>query len=144
MGNNVVIGDYCKIQNNVSLYEGCVFEDYVFCGTLVAFTNVALPRCKYPQKGSRFYEPTLVKEGASIGSGSTIICGNTIGKGAFVAAGAVVTNDVDDYSLALGVPARHVAYICECGYRLDDGLKCTHCSLMYKKVDGKVMLKETE
>ena len=141
VGNNVIIGNSCKIQNNVSLYEGCEFEDYVFCGTLVAFTNVSVPRCKYPQRGKQFYKKTLVKEGASIGSGSTIICGNTIGKGAFVAAGAVVTKDVDDYSLVAGVPARHVSYICECGQRLDETLECKKCSLKYKKTAGKVSLK---
>lgn len=63
------------------------------------------PRAKYP-KGKTRYVKTVVEEGASIGANATIVCGNRIGKYAMVAAGAVVTKDVPDYALCMGVPAR--------------------------------------
>ena len=80
VGNNVTIGDFCKVQNNVSIYEGVTLEDYVFCGPSMVFTNILNPKCKYPQVGAQFYIKTLVKEGASIGANATIVCGNTLGK----------------------------------------------------------------
>ena len=61
VGNNVLIGNYVKIQNNVSVYEGVTLEDYVFCGPSCVFTNVLIPRCEFPQRGSEFYSKTLVK-----------------------------------------------------------------------------------
>ena len=118
VGNNVKIGNFVKIQNNVSVYEGVELEDYVFCGPSMVFTNILNPRCKYPQRGSEFYLKTLVKEGASIGANSTIICGNTIGKYSFIAAGAVITANVDDYSLMAGVPAKRLGWISEHGAKL--------------------------
>jgi len=118
VGNNVNIGNYVKIQNNVSVYEGVTLEDYVFCGPSMVFTNILDPRCKYPQVGTEFYIKTLVKEGASLGANSTIVCGNTIGKFAFVGAGAVVTKDVPDYALVVGNPARIVGWVSEAGQKL--------------------------
>ena len=118
VGNNVKIGNYVKIQNNVSVYEGVELEDYVFCGPSMVFTNILNPRCKYPQKGSKFYQKTLVKKGASIGANATIVCGNTIGKHAFIAAGAVITTDVEDYSLMVGIPAKKMGWISEHGAKL--------------------------
>ena len=118
VGNNVKIGNYCKIQNNVSIYEGVELEDYVFCGPSMVFTNIINPRCKYPQRGSEHYAKTLVKEGASIGANSTIVCGNTIGKDAFIGAGALVTKDVPDYALVIGMPGKIVGWVSEAGKRL--------------------------
>ena len=106
VGNNVVLGNGCKIQNNVSLYEGVQLDDYVFCGPSCVFTNDLTPRAKYP-KGRVNYVKTYVKEGATIGANATIVCGVTIGSWAMVAAGAVVTKDVKNYALVVGVPARH-------------------------------------
>src|SRR4030067_1786262 len=106
VGNNVLIGSFCKIQNNVSIYEGVTLEDYVFCGPSMVFTNIIDPRCKYPQVGSEFYIKTLVKEGASIGANAVIVCGNTIGRNAMIGAGAVVTKDVPDFALVVGNPAK--------------------------------------
>ena len=62
IGNNVKIGNFVKIQNNVSVYEGVELEDYVFCGPSIVFTNVNLPRCEFPQKGSKHYISTRVKK----------------------------------------------------------------------------------
>ena len=125
VGSNVVIGNFVKIQNNVSVYEGVTLEDYVFCGPSMVFTNVIDPRCKYPQVGAQYYLKTLVREGASLGANSTIICGHTIGRFAFVGAGAVVTKDVPDFALAVGNPAQVVGWISEAGKKLDFGLDWT-------------------
>ena len=146
IGSNVSIGNYVKIQNNVSVYEGVTLEDYVFCGPSMVFTNVIDPRCKYPQKGSEFYHKTLVREGASIGANATIICGNTIGKHAFVGAGAVITKDVPDYALMVGVPAKQKGWVCECGEilpKFEKKVKCPKCGLVYEIEDEKLILKET-
>lgn len=118
VGNNVNIGDYCKVQNNVSIYEGVTLEDYVFCGPSMVFTNILDPKCKYPQVGAQFYVKTLVKEGASIGANATIVCGNTLGKHCLIGAGTVVTKDVPDYALVIGVPGKVVGWVSEAGNKL--------------------------
>jgi len=129
VGNNVEIGNYVKIQNNVSVYEGVTLEDYVFCGPSMVFTNILDPRSKYPQVGAKFYLKTLVKEGASLGANSTIVCGNTIGRFAFVGAGSVVTKDVPDFALVVGNPARIVGWFSEAGKKLKfDENGIAHCS----------------
>jgi len=115
VANRVEIGDHCKIQNNVSIYEGVVLEDYVFCGPSMVFTNVKIPRCQYPRNTSDDYIETRVGFGASIGANATIVCGVTIGRHAFVAAGSVVTKDVPNYATIAGVPGKIV------GWRSPDG-----------------------
>lgn len=110
ISNNVIIGDGCKIQNNVSIYEGVELENQVFCGPSCVFTNDLTPRAEYP-KGKRNYKKTLVKHGASIGANATIVCGNVIGEYAMVAAGAVVTKDIADFTLAAGLPAREIGRV---------------------------------
>ena len=110
ISNNVCIGNDVKIQNNVSVYEGVEIEDGVFCGPSCVFTNDLTPRARYP-KGRENYQKTLVKEGASIGANATIICGHIIGQYAMVAAGAVVTKDVPEYTLVAGVPARVIGQV---------------------------------
>ena len=130
VADGVTIGDGVKIQNNVSIYKGVTLENFVFCGPSMVFTNDINPRSKYP-KGE--YEKTLVKTGASIGANATIVCGHTVGKWSFVAAGAVVSKDVADYSIVVGVPARHVGWICECGEKLNKELHCEKCGRKFKK-----------
>jgi len=141
VGNNVKIGNCVKIQNNVSVYEGVELEDFVFCGPSMVFTNVMNPRSEFPQKGSEFYHKTLVKKSASIGANATIICGHTIGKYAFVAAGSVVTKDVPNYGLVVGVPARRIAWVCECGDKLefsDSETVCKNCGKKYRKNENDI------
>lgn len=118
IANNVIIGNNVKIQNNVSVYEGVTLEDYVFCGPSMVFTNIMDPRSKYPQVGAQFYLKTLVKEGASLGANSTIVCGHSVGRFAFVGAGSVVTKDVPDFALVVGNPARIVGWVSEAGKKL--------------------------
>ena len=119
VGNNVKIGNSVKIQNNVSVYEGVELEDYVFCGPSMVFTNILLPRCEFPQRGSEFYVKTLVKKSASIGANATIVCGNTIGQYAMIGAGAVITKDVPDFALILGNPGKIVGWVDKKGNRLE-------------------------
>ena len=118
IANNVVIGNNVKIQNNVSVYEGVEIEDYVFCGPSMVFTNILNPRSEFPQKGSEFYEKTLVKKSASLGANSTVLCGITIGEYALVGAGAVVTKDVPDYALVTGNPGRVVGWVNKKGFKI--------------------------
>jgi UDP-2-acetamido-3-amino-2,3-dideoxy-glucuronate N-acetyltransferase len=121
-GQNVVIspdvriGNNVKIQNNVSVYTGVELEDNVFCGPSMVFTNVVNPRSHVLRRHE--YKRTLVKQGASIGANATVVCGATLGRYSFVAAGAVVTRDVPDYALVMGIPATQVGWICYCGIRL--------------------------
>lgn len=142
VANDVIIGNFVKIQNNVSVYEGVELEDYVFCGPSMVFTNILDPRCKYPQVGKEFYIKTVVKEGASLGANSTVVCGHTIGKFAFVGAGAVVTKDIPDYALVVGNPARVIGWFSEAGKRLkfdENGIAyCEKSNKKYKLENNKV------
>jgi UDP-2-acetamido-3-amino-2,3-dideoxy-glucuronate N-acetyltransferase len=142
VANNVVIGNYVKIQNNVSIYEGVELEDYVFCGPSMVFTNILDPRCKYPQVGAEYYIKTVVKEGASLGANSTIVCGHTIGRAALVGAGAVVTKDVPDFALVVGNPARVVGWVSEAGKKLvfdaDGFAYCEKSKKKYQFINGSV------
>ena len=113
IGNNVKIGNGVRIQNNVSVYEGVELEDNVFCGPSCVFTNVTVPRAHFSVHGQ--YKKTLIKEGASLGANCTIVCGHTVGRGAMIAAGAVVTKDVPDFALMAGVPARQIGTVNEQG-----------------------------
>ena len=131
----VTVGRGVKIQNNVSLYEGVVLEDYAFCGPSMVFTNVRTPRSAFPRNTSADYAETRVGRGASIGANATIVCGTTLGEWSFVAAGAVVTRDVPAYALMAGVPARRIGWMCQCGERLpsaDGHARCPRCGHEYR------------
>lgn len=136
VANNVRIGNHVKIQNNVSVYEGVELEDHVFCGPSCVFTNDLTPRAKYP-KGSANYEKTLIGTGASIGANATIVCGHSVGPWAMIGAGAVVTTDVPNHALMLGVPARRVGWVCECGEPLPDTFCCKSCGRRYEESEGR-------
>jgi len=117
VANDVRIGDNVKIQNNVSVYDAVTLEDEVFCGPSVVFTNVHNPRAAVVRKNE--YRPTLVKRGATLGANCTIVCGTTIGHHAFVGAGAVVSRDVPDFALVVGVPAKQIGWMSRHGERLN-------------------------
>ena len=138
------IGKGVKIGSNVDVFDLVSLEDYVFVGAGVIFINDLNPRAKYPKE--KYPEhgkwlPTLVKEGATIGSNATILCGNTIGKWAMIGAGAVVTKDVLDYAIVVGVPARPIGWICECGNKIEfknNSAVCKICKRKYQKKGEKV------
>ncbi len=111
----VKIGHNCKIQNSVSIYHGVTIEDDVFVGPNACFTNDKVPRAFDPEWK---ITSTLIKKGASIGANATIVCGITIGEYAMVAAGSVVTKDVEPYSLVIGNPAKHYSYIDKMGNKI--------------------------
>ena len=143
IGQNVVIspgvtiGNNVKIQNNVSVYTGVVLEDDVFCGPSMVFTNVINPRSHVARKDE--YKSTIIRQGASIGANSTVVCGTTIGRYAFVGAGSVVTRDIPDYALVYGNPARKTGWMCACGIALDiseaagSKASCKSCGAEYAK-----------
>jgi len=138
----VVIGDNVKIQNNVSIYTGVILEDDVFCGPSMVFTNVVNPRSHVSRKDE--YKTTLVKQGASLGANTTIVCGHTIGRFAFIGAGAVVTKEVPDYALVVGNPGRISGWMCNCGVKLATGATppakatCAACGKAYATKDGQL------
>ena len=130
---DVILGSNVKVQNNVSIYTGVVCEDDVFLGPSMVFTNVINPRSAVNRKND--YMSTLVKKGASIGANATIVCGNDIGKFSFIGAGAVVTKKVQDYSLVVGNPSKHIGWVSEYGHRLkfnDNGIaRCIESNQEY-------------
>ena len=133
VASRAVIGDGCKIQNNVSLYDDVILEDDVFVAPSAVFTNVNNPRAFIERKNE--YRTTLVKRGASVGANATVVCGHTIGEYAFIGAGAVVTKDVPAYALILGVPGIVAGWMCRCGVRLPEGdaPTCSSCGQQYQK-----------
>ncbi|HET8833428.1 MAG TPA: acyltransferase [Gemmatimonadales bacterium] len=143
LGQNVVVmggtrlGNNVKVQNNVSIYEGVTLEDDVFCGPSCVFTNVTNPRSHVPRKSE--FRATLVRRGSTIGANATIVCGITLGEYSFIGAGAVVTSDVPAFALMVGVPARRVGWMCQCGVRLvvsKDAAACAACGARYQEANG--------
>lgn len=148
VGNDVHIGNNVKIQNNVSVYDAVTLEDDVFCGPSMVFTNVYNPRSAVARKDE--YRRTLVRQGATLGANSTIVCGTTIGRHAFVGAGAVIHRDVPDFALMVGVPARQIGWMSRFGERLalplhsDQPLdaQCPHTGDRYRLQGGELQLLE--
>ena len=134
IGPDVTIGKSCKIQNNVSVYKGVTLEDGVFCGPSMVFTNIYNPRAEIRKMDQ--VRPTWVKKGATLGANCTIVCGVTLGRYCFVGAGAVVNKNVSDYSLVVGNPAKQIGWVCQCGERLTDDLKCLSCEKSYRKTEA--------
>ncbi|MEZ4272415.1 MAG: acyltransferase [Myxococcota bacterium] len=139
IASGVKIGDRVKIQNNVSIYAGTEIEDEVFLGPSCVLTNVSNPRSEVNRQS--LYEKTLMRRGCTIGANATIVCGTTVGRYAFVAAGAVVTHDVPDYALMVGVPARRVGWMSRHGHRLiyadaEGVLRCPESGLRYREEAG--------
>ncbi|KQY81398.1 MULTISPECIES: acyltransferase [Roseateles] len=146
VGNDVRIGDNVKIQNNVSVYDAVTLEDDVFCGPSMVFTNVYNPRSAVTRKDE--YRRTLVKQGATLGANSTIVCGTTIGRHAFIGAGAVINRDVPDFALMVGVPARQIGWMSRFGERLalpvsspqPIDITCPNTGDRYRLVDDQLSL----
>ena len=128
--SGVSVGNDITIKNGVSVWEGVTIEDKVFIGPNVSFVNDLYPRSK------KYYKDrpeTLLKEGASIGANSTILCGIKVGKYAMIGAGSVVCEDVPDYALVYGAKAETKGYICACGKKIEISKKkiCCICGLKY-------------
>jgi acetyltransferase-like isoleucine patch superfamily enzyme len=154
--SGAVIGDNVTVKNGNMIWDGIVLEDGVFVGPHVFFTNDRYPRsprlpqarAKYADRG--WLEPTVVRRGASLGAGATLLAGVTIGEFAMVGAGAVVTRNVPAHALVVGNPARVKGWVCECGRPLSFGSStpyrgssttaaqpcavCMHCSQEYTRV----------
>ena len=141
VADGVVIGDGVKVQNQVSIYAGTTIEDDVFLGPSCVLTNVSNPRSQVSRRA--LYEPTVIRRGATVGANATVVCGATLGRYAFVAAGAVVTGDVPDYALMMGVPARRVGWMSRHGHRLaleavGDQAACPESGLRYRMTEDGV------
>jgi len=142
VGNRVTIGDRCKVQNNVSVYDNVTLEEGVFCGPSMVFTNVHNPRALVERKDE--YRDTLIRRGATLGANATVVCGVTIGEFAFVGAGAVISKDVPDFALMVGVPARQIGWMSAFGERLELPLTgngetvCPHTSDHYRLEQGQI------
>lgn len=139
IASSVIIGNNVKIQNNVSLYTGVIIEDNVFLGPSMVFTNVINPRSHVVRKSE--YQTTLVKRGSSIGANATLVCGITLGQYSFVGAGSVVTQNIPDYALVYGNPARVRGWMCQCGVKLQfttGRATCENCGCCYLKQDTTV------
>lgn len=115
---NAKVGKNCKIQSHTFICEGVTIEDNVFIGHGVIFINDKYPRAtnsegKLQTEDDWKVIPTLVKNGATIGSNATILCNVVIGENAIVGAGSVVTKDVPPNAIVAGNPAKLIRYISE-------------------------------
>jgi len=142
IGDRVIIGDRVKIQNNVAVYTGVTLEDEVFLGPSCVLTNVSNPRSQVVRR--TLYENTLIRRGATVGANATIVCGITLGRYAFVAAGSVVTRDVPDYGLVIGVPGRLRGWVSRHGHPLrrpdSAGIyTCPESALRYRETSPGVL-----
>ncbi|MFF1441073.1 acyltransferase [Streptomyces sp. NPDC058295] len=147
VGSGVHMGDNCKLQNYALVYEPAELGDGVFIGPAVVLTNDHNPRSVDPdgkQKRGGDWEAVGVKiaDGASIGARAVCVAPLTIGRWAMVAAGAVVTKDVPDFGLVVGVPARRVGWVGKVGVKLvarageADVWECPQTGALYDEKDG--------
>ncbi|MBS2963390.1 N-acetyltransferase [Actinocrinis puniceicyclus] len=148
LGPGVRVGDNVKIQNYALVYEPAVLGDGVFVGPSVVFTNDVNPRAVTPEgrlKNAEDWDAVgvTVLEGGSVGARAVCVAPVTIGRWAMVAAGAVVTRDVPDFALVLGVPARQVGWVGRAGVRLapegakgDGRFVCPRTGAVYVETDG--------
>ncbi|HJR38051.1 MAG TPA: acyltransferase [Nocardioidaceae bacterium] len=126
VGTGVVVGDNVKLQNYALVYEPAELGDGVFVGPAAVLTNDQYPRAVAPDgslKRASDWDAVgvTVREGASLGARSVCVAPITIGRWAMVAAGAVVTKDVPDFALVVGVPARRIGWVGRSGRRLVEG-----------------------
>lgn len=137
----VHIGVGCRIQNNVSIYEGVELAEDVFVGPSAVFTNVLTPRAHTPRRGE--FATTIVEQGVSIGANATIVCGVRLGHDCMIGAGSVVTRDVPPFALVAGNPARPLGWVCRCGEKLDVSsalASCSRCERRYHLADDVLSL----
>jgi len=149
VGPGVVIGDHVKLQNYALVYEPARLEDGVFIGPAAVLTNDLYPRSvdvtgKLKRTADWHARGVLVRSGASLGARVVVVAGCVIGQWALVAAGAVVTRDVPDFALVVGVPARRIGWVGRAGERLtecgDGRWRCPQTGEVYGEQDGTLVL----
>lgn len=148
VGPGVILGANCKVQNYALLYEPAVLGDGVFVGPAAVFTNDAFPRAinvDGTRKSADDWDAVgvVVGTGASIGARAVCIAPVRIGRWALVAAGAVVTRDVPDFAIVVGVPARQVGWVGEAGVplvRAGDQFTCPVTGARYREVAGSLAI----
>jgi len=128
------IGDRVTLKVGVQVYDRVEIEDEVFVGPGTVFSNDPAPRIAHRTDPADWL-PTLVRRGASLGAGVTVVCGVTIGEYAFVGAGSVVSRSVPSHALVVGNPARRIGWACVCGQRLDAELRCI-CGRKFEEIEG--------
>jgi len=125
-----VLGDRVTVKNGTLVFAGVTCEDEVFLGPNVLFTNDLRPRAVIRKRPDELIG-TAVRRGATLGAGAVVVCGIEVGEYAFAAAGSVVTRDVPAHAFFAGNPAGHKGWVCRCGERLDDALRCPACGARY-------------
>lgn len=121
--HEVIIGNNVTIKCGVYLWDGITIEDDVFIGPNVTFIND-----KYPRSKKKFdLLRTTLKRGSTVGAGSIIMAGITIGEYAMIGAASLVTKNIINNTLWFGSPAKQIAFICDCGRRLDEAYHCSAC-----------------
>jgi UDP-2-acetamido-3-amino-2,3-dideoxy-glucuronate N-acetyltransferase len=152
IGTGVHLGANCKVQNYALVYEPAYLEAGVFIGPAVVLTNDTYPRAVNPDGSPKLahdWQPVgvTIREGAAIGARAVCVAPVTIGRWATVAAGSVVTKDVADFALVVGVPARRIGWVGKAGVRLDPAPEggtwvCPQTGARYIEHDG-ILTEET-
>lgn len=147
VGPGVRLGDNVKVQNYGLVYEPAILGDGVFVGPAAVLTNDEYPRAVTPEgrlKGGDDWTPVgvVIGDGAAIGARAVCVAPVTIGRWALVAAGAVVTTDVPDFAVVVGVPARRVGWVGRAGVPLvpkgEARFFCPRTGMEYREVDGRL------
>lgn len=149
VGPGVIIGNQVKLQNYALVYEPALLEDSVFIGPAAVLTNDQFPRSvdmtgNLKRPGDWEASGVVVREGASVGARAVILPGRLVGRWALIAAGAVVTRDIPDFALAVGMPARRVGWVGRAGVRLiraGEGLwRCPQTGEQYAESAGRLQV----
>jgi acetyltransferase-like isoleucine patch superfamily enzyme len=140
-----ILGDRVTVKNQCLIWDGVHLGDDVFVGPGVVFTNDRRPRSpRMPEVAARYQSPdrwleeTHVEQGATLGARAVILPGLRIGAYAMVGAAALVTRDVLPHQVVLGAPARPAGWVCVCGEKLADTLRCPACSTTYSQDAGRL------
>ena len=147
VGPGVIIGDHVKLQNYALVYEPAELGDGVFIGPAAVLTNDMYPRStdvagKLKRPADWTAQGVRVLEGASLGARVVVLPGVVVGRWALVAAGAVVTTDVPDFALVVGVPGRRIGWVGRAGVPLEPAaggvLTCPQTGETYQERDGRL------